>query len=157
MDKDIEVFIKSYFDERGLSRNHDMVKYISFADDQKTSDALLEEMKSGRKKATYRLKKWHDLNLTKLPKVDMVMIFADFYGFPAAISRVRKVEFIEVRDFTHEMAIRIGLGATDYKHWLKKCHETIAYDCANIEIEFTPQTEVSLVWFELLFPTNNKL
>lgn len=152
MNDGIHIFLEAYFVENGLYRSDEAVQYVPFLLTDEQADEDFINLLAGKKRASYRVKKWFtDQNLNQ-PKAGYIWVFTDLHGLPQAVMKIKSTETIAYGAMTQNISQAIGLGDGSVATWRVKSRKFIQSECETLNIDFNDDTEILISWYDTLYP-----
>ena len=126
------------------------VRIDSYGDSPELSQALIDLIRSGAKRAGASLLWAHDFERDPIPQVGDLEIVLDHRAEPVLLTRVLSVEVVPFEAVTAAYAAIEGEGDGSLKHWREGHWEFFSRECARIGRQ--PEASMPIVCsiFELL-------
>ena len=105
----------------------------------------------GKKQATSSNGLCYEFEKEPLPKEGDFSIITDFYNRPLCIIKTIKVDIIQFKDITAEMAVLEGEGDLSLDYWREGHKYFFSKECEEMGKEFNEELPVVFEQFKVVF------
>ncbi len=150
----VENMWKEYIRHIGEEPESTCKKYTSwhFCNDKKSSDNLVELVKTGKKNATASAVRSYEFEGEELPEIGNLSIVTNWDGEAQFIIRTSKIDIVPFRDVSEEFAAVEGEGDGSLEYWRKVHTEYFSEEFEEMGEEFTEDALTICERFEIVFP-----